>query len=248
MLVATLEDLQGSVEVVVFPKVFADTANSWTDDSVVLVSGRVDPRDEASQLLCEVVHAWEDAVRMGPVAFGAERDRLLGGARGRPGTWGGNEAGAGGGGANGRSSAPAPTPPEPWQPPVAVPRGAVTAAAPATETVAVPMAVADAGDEPAVPAEAVPLQASPVGAGTIAIGFEEDVAMELLLPAIESVTQAILDRPGPLPVVISIPVAGATRQVRLPHRAQWDDRLAEAIRQAAGLSLAVELRPSATEP
>ena len=77
MLVATLEDLQGSVEVVVFPKVFTETANFWTDDNVVLVSGRVDHRDEAAQILCEAVHAWEDAARMGPVAFGAERDRLL---------------------------------------------------------------------------------------------------------------------------------------------------------------------------
>ena len=39
MLVATLEDLQGSVEVVVFPKVFEQTAQSWADDSVVLVTG-----------------------------------------------------------------------------------------------------------------------------------------------------------------------------------------------------------------
>src|SRR4029078_1404264 len=76
MLVATLEDLQGSVEVVVFPKVFAETANSWADDTVVLVSGRVDHRDESAQILCEAVHAWEDAARMGPVAYGTERDRL----------------------------------------------------------------------------------------------------------------------------------------------------------------------------
>jgi DNA polymerase-3 subunit alpha len=237
MLVATLEDLQGAVEVVVFPKVFAETANAWTDDSVVLVSGRVDHRDEASQLLCEVVHAWDDAARMGPMAFSAERDRLLN-ARGRP-------------GGNGRPAAPAPA--GEWQPPVARPRGAVSAPAPVAVVgaPAVPIAVADpleeGSDEPAVPPEAVPLPAAPLGAGTIAIGFEEDVPMERLLPAIESVTQAILDRPGPLPVVISIPVAGATRQVRLPHHAEWDERLAEAIRQAAGVSLAVELRPTPSE-
>ena len=77
MLVATLEDLQGSVEVVVFPKVFEQTAHSWADDNVVLVSGRIDRRDESPQILCEAVHHWDDAVRMGPVAFGAERDRLL---------------------------------------------------------------------------------------------------------------------------------------------------------------------------
>jgi DNA polymerase-3 subunit alpha len=251
MLVATLEDLQGSVEVVVFPKVFADTANAWTDDSVVLVSGRVDHRDEASQLLCEVVHAWDDAVRMGPVAFGAERDRLLG-ARGRPGTWAGTGAASG----NGHAVATPPLPAGASEPPVARPRGAVSPVAPAapvavgpdTAAVPIPIAVAEASEEPAVPRGAVPLPASPEGAGTIAIGFDQDVPMDLLLPAIESVTQAILGRPGPLPVVISIPVAGATRQVRLPHRAEWDERLAEAIRQAAGLSLAVELRPAATEP
>ena len=105
----------------------------------------------------------------------------------------------------------------------------------------------DAEEAPA-PSDAVPLAASPVGAGTIAIGFEQEIPIERLLPAIESVTQAILGRPGPLPVVISIPVAGATRQIRLPHRAEWDERLAGVIREAAGLALAVELRPSATEP
>jgi DNA polymerase-3 subunit alpha len=244
MLVATLEDLQGSVEVVVFPKVFAETANAWTDDSVVLVSGRVDHRDEGSQLLCEVVHAWDDAARMGPAAYSAERDRLLN-ARGRPGSMGGNGAG-GGDGRTGVAAFAAQR-----QPPVARPRGATSPPIAVVEVAAVPIAVVDsadeAADEAAVPPEAVPLPASPLGAGTIAIGFEEDVPMERLLPAIESVTQAILGRPGPLPVVISIPVAGATRQVRLPHRAEWDERLAEAIRQAAGVTLAVELRPTPSE-
>ena len=106
MLVATLEDLQGSVEVVVFPKVFAETANAWADDSVVLVSGRVDRRDEAAQLLCEAVHAWDDAARMGPVAFGAERDRLNC-AAGVAGVW--TPAGGGANG-NGGSGAPVPAP------------------------------------------------------------------------------------------------------------------------------------------
>ena len=77
MLVATLEDLTGSTEVVVFPKVFSDTANAWADDSVVLVTGRVDHRDEGSQLLCEAVWAWDDAVRMGPAAFEGEYASLV---------------------------------------------------------------------------------------------------------------------------------------------------------------------------
>jgi DNA polymerase-3 subunit alpha len=227
MLVATLEDLTGSTEVVVFPKVLADTANAWADDSVVLVTGRVDHRDEGSQILCEAVHAWDDAVRMGPAAFGVERDRLLRARGGRP---GGN--GYRNGGGNGAGPGREPIGVTPAVPPVPVP-------------------VAESGGEPSdeapAPAGARPLRAAPTSAGTIQIGFDDDVAMDKLLPAIESVTAAIRGRPGSLPVVISIPVAGATRQVRLADRAEWDDRLAEALRRAAGMPVAVELRPVAAE-
>jgi DNA polymerase III subunit alpha len=97
MLVAQLEDLQGTVEVVVFPKVFTDTAPAWVEDAVVLISGRVDHRDDEAKLLCEAVHAWDDAVHMGPVAFSAERDRLARGRSGR-GTWGGGAGAAAGNG------------------------------------------------------------------------------------------------------------------------------------------------------
>ncbi len=252
MLVATLEDLQGSIEVVVFPKVFAETANAWADDSVVLVTGRVDHRDEGSQLLCETVHAWDDARQLGPVAFSAERDRVFR-ARGR-GAWNGPRNGNGNGNGNGDGPpvGEAATPPVV---PVARPRGA---AAPlsvqADPPVAVPVAAEERGDDraqdrdddaAAVPRDAVPLPASPAEAGTLSIGFEAEVAMDRLLPAIESLTAVIRGRPGSLPVVINIPVAGATRQVRLPERVAWDDRLAERLRQASGLALAVELRPVA---
>jgi DNA polymerase III subunit alpha len=225
MLVATLEDLTGSTEVVVFPKVFAETANAWADDAVVLVTGRVDHRDEGSQILCEAVHAWDDAVRMGPQAFGAERDRLLRMRGGRPGASGQR---------NGSGHGPAmETPP----------------AADATrQVVSIPVdAEPEISDEPPAPPDARPVRAAPRDAGTIEIGFEAGVAVDRLLPAIESVTAAIRGRPGPLPVVINIPVAGATRQVRLRDHAEWDDRLAEAVRRAAGLPVEVELRPVAAE-
>jgi hypothetical protein len=263
MLVATIEDLQGSVEVVVFPKVFADTANAWADDTVVLVTGRVDHRDDSSQILCEAVHAWDDAVRMGPVAFGAERDRLLRARGGRGAAYGNGSGGASGAGRNGAAGAasvpadmpsvqpirprgtgvaPGPVPGAPAAGPVPV---AVVGSEPPTEppTAAIPVGPPEVDDAPA-PADAVPLPAMAVGAGTIAIGFEEGVSLDLLLPAIESVTQAIRNRPGQLPVVVSIPVAGATRQVRLADRAEWDERLAEQVRQAAGVPVAVELRPT----
>jgi len=237
MLVATLEDLNGTVEVVVFPKVFAETANAWAEDAIVLVNGRVDHRDEGSQLLCETVHAWDDAVRMGPAAFAAERDRLA-----RPRRYG-NGGNGGNGTRNGNAqpgSAPAPLPVTP----VARPRGAAPLPVEPAAPVAVPVGESDEADAPA-PRDAVPLRATPAEAGTIAIGFEGEPPMDRILPAIESLTQAIRSRPGSLPVVITIPVAGASRQVRLPERVAWDDRLSERLRQAAGIPLAVELRPTA---
>jgi hypothetical protein len=240
MLVATLEDLQGSVEVVVFPKVFADTATFWANDSVVLVSGRVDRRDEEVQLLCEAVHAWDDAARMGPVAYGAERDRLNR-ARGSRGGWSGAPAVpvAAGGGGNGGSNGDVPVPVSAGEPVLVRPRGAVSV---------VPLeAPEEPSDEPVAPADAVPLTVAPPGAGTIQIGFEQGITLDRLLPAIESVTQAVRSRPGALPVVINLPVAGETRQVRLPHRAEWDDRLAESVRQAAGVPVEVELRAASVE-
>jgi DNA polymerase-3 subunit alpha len=232
MLVVTLEDLTGSTEIVVFPKVFADTANAWTDDAFILVAGRVDHRDEGSQLLCEAVWSWEDAMRMGPPAFSAERDRLLRMRGGRPGSPYRN----GNGNGNGHAIASPPAPP------IATPAPAAPVPVAAAEPVD-----ADDSDEPPTPADARPLAVAPPEAGTIEIGFEDGLSMDRLLPAIESVTAAIRGRPGPMPVVISIPVAGAVRQVRIPERAEWDERLAEVVRRAAGLPVAVELRPVATE-
>ena len=214
MLVATLEDLQGSVEVVVFPKVFEQTANAWTDDSRVLITGRVDHRDEGSQVLCEAVHAWEDAVRMGPIAFGIERDRLLAARPGRPGSNG-----------NGRPAVP-------------VPIDASPAVALAVEA---PVAVlAAVGDESVAPTEAVPLQSAPVGAeATISIIFAGALSADRLQPALEAVQSVLRGRPGPLPVVVSI--EGAPWRVKLPEQVAWDDRIDESVRQAAGLPVRVEL-------
>jgi DNA polymerase-3 subunit alpha len=242
MLVATLEDLTGSVEVVVFPKVFAETGNAWADDAVVLVTGRVDRRDDAAQLLCETVHAWDDAVRMGPLAFGAERDRLAR-ARSRPGTWSPN--------GNGHGASPVP--------PVALPRGVDSAeplvAVPVIASAPVPVGPVEPAEDSPAPFDAVPVRAGVSegevpqgGAATISIGFGSEVDLERLLPAIESLTAAIRGRPGSLPVVINIPVAGATRQVRLPLHAEWDEQLGDLLTRAAGLPLAVSLLAVAVEP
>jgi len=82
----------------------------------------------------------------------------------------------------------------------------------------------------------------------VEVVFESDAPVERLLPAIESVTQYLRGRPGPIAVVLQVPVAGATRQIRLPDRVAWDDRIVEGVRRAAELPVAVELRAPQGEP
>jgi DNA polymerase-3 subunit alpha len=223
MLVVQLEDLQGSVEIVVFPKVFTETANAWVEDAVVLVSGRVDHRDEEAKLLCDTVHAWDDAQRLGPAAYGAERDRLNRNRSGRP-----------------------PGPSDPLRPsigpsaevPVARPRGAEPLAP----------AVAASEETPA-PRDARPIPAVPEGAaGSLWISFAPDLSSDALLDAIESVTSIVRQRPGDLPVVLAVPVAGATRQVRLPQATGWDEEIEAVLRREVTAELSVERRPESAIP
>jgi DNA polymerase-3 subunit alpha len=237
MLVVQLEDLQGSVEVVVFPKVFADTAPAWTDDAVVLVSGRVDHRDEEAKLLCDTVHAWDDAARLGPVAYGAERDRLARNRGGRP------MAAT----ANGVGGARPVTPAEPPQDiPTVRPRGSERADGP--DTPVAPAPVPPAEEAPAPP-DATPIPAVAEGvAGSLWISFAPDLPTEALLDAIESVTSIVRQKPGALPVVLAVPVAGATRQVRLPQPTGWDEGIEAVLRREVSPQLRVERRPEATLP
>ena len=54
-----LEDMQGTIEILAFPKTFAATAEHWREESVVLVTGSVKLRDDDPQLICDSVEAFE---------------------------------------------------------------------------------------------------------------------------------------------------------------------------------------------
>jgi DNA polymerase III subunit alpha len=69
MSVVTLEDLQGSIEVVVFPRLYEQTAPIWQEGAILLVAGRVDHRGEEVSLLADIVVPWDEAVARGPEAF-----------------------------------------------------------------------------------------------------------------------------------------------------------------------------------
>ena len=55
MAAVQLEDTQGSIEVVVFPKVFAVTSASWREDAVLLVTGTVSMRNDEPQIAADAV-------------------------------------------------------------------------------------------------------------------------------------------------------------------------------------------------
>ena len=102
MAIATIEDLQGTIEVVVFPRLYETTRGTWRDGSILLVAGRIDHRGEEVSLLADLAVDWDDAVARGPEAFGRE---VAAGGRGRSGGYGRN--GNGHGQANGSGGAPA---------------------------------------------------------------------------------------------------------------------------------------------
>ena len=50
-----LEDIQGSIEVVVFPRTYAETRDLWQEDKIVIVRGRVDAERREPNLICDSV-------------------------------------------------------------------------------------------------------------------------------------------------------------------------------------------------
>lgn len=119
MAVVTLEDVQGPVEVIVFPRLYEQTAPTWTEGAILLVAGRVDHRGEEVSVLADLVVPWDEAVVRGPEAFardvaagerGAMRRRTPVNGNGS-GDRGGDRGGYGGDGGGGARRAPVPVGP-----------------------------------------------------------------------------------------------------------------------------------------
>jgi len=58
-----LEDLDGRVEVMVWPKVYASTKDLWQEGNILLVEGKVRLRDERVQLSCDSVQRYQPEAR-----------------------------------------------------------------------------------------------------------------------------------------------------------------------------------------
>ena len=96
MAVVTLEDLQGTLEVVVFPRTYEETIGTWRDGAILLVAGRVDHRGDEASLLADSVWDWDAVADRGPEAFAREVGSLD-----RRGRRGGGTGPRGGGPRNG---------------------------------------------------------------------------------------------------------------------------------------------------
>jgi DNA polymerase-3 subunit alpha len=66
MAVFTLEDLQGSVEVMVFPKTMADIGHLLADDTVVVLTGRVDKREDTPKFIPRELEVFEPLADVRP--------------------------------------------------------------------------------------------------------------------------------------------------------------------------------------
>jgi DNA polymerase-3 subunit alpha len=96
MAIATLEDLQGSIEVVIFPRLYEQTAPTWREGAILLVAGQVDHRGDEVSLLADLVRDFDTVAAGGEEAFAAEAAAAeKGRARRRSGNGNGNGRGGG---------------------------------------------------------------------------------------------------------------------------------------------------------
>jgi hypothetical protein len=170
MAVATIEDLQGTLEVVVFPRMYATSGGTFVEGAILLVAGRVDHRGEEASLLADAVWVWEDAASRGPEAIAGEvaaGERGRGNRRWGSGVGSGNGSGAGSGNGYGRPATPAvPAPP----------------AVPAT---------------PAVPSPAVGGPAVPPGAASSSAGASQ-AGPRIRVSPLRGGGVTVVDAPGPV--------------------------------------------------
>lgn len=238
MAIVTMEDLQGTVEVVVFPRLYEQTGPTWREGEILLVAGRVDHKGEEISLLADLVAAWDEAAAGGADAFARQVAATDRGSSRRGGGPNGGSNGAAGHGNGQRLVAPAPPP----RPLVAVGPGQGAAAIPYVsprrpgtegDTPLPPIAPAeplsayptmsgaavgpDQDDEPSVPDEArARIMAAATADGPIDAGpetilhvrFTGSAPSDRVVGAMEAFKAVLRDRPGATRVIIHVPVPG----------------------------------------
>jgi DNA polymerase-3 subunit alpha len=69
-----LEDVQGTVEVTVFPKTYKRTEALWEPDRIILLRGKVETRNEKTQVICDAAEEYADESRSAARADSTSQD------------------------------------------------------------------------------------------------------------------------------------------------------------------------------
>jgi DNA polymerase-3 subunit alpha len=271
MAVAAFEDLQGTVEVVVFPKMYATSGGTFADGAILLVAGRVDRRGDEASLLADAVWVWEDAVVRGPTAIASE---VAASDKPRR-TWPGKNGNGGSGNGYAKPAPPAVPAPRPVAPavePAAVPTPTVAPAVlvsplrggaplvpapssafgadespfPASEREDPPLpeeAQAAAVCESAAPTQ--PLEAP--ASGVLNVRFTRGADTARIVLALSELRAVLKDRPGSTRVVFHIPTEkGTTQPMEIRGGVAYDTELLSEVNRRLGEGL-VKLEVSGPE-
>jgi DNA polymerase-3 subunit alpha len=220
MAIVTVEDLTGSMEVVVFPQVWESTKSSWIEGEGILIAGRTEQRGEEWSVLVESVVPWEEASRLSAEAIRSKLTVSSGGRRFVK-----------------RTAAPLPN--------GGIPAGMV----PEGIEMDAPLVPERAPVEfdttaPAEPPPAEPLAGSmsnpdpveiPAGA-VLHIKFKARQSVEETIRAMEIVKGELRSRPGATRVVVHIPQAGGAQLLPMEQRSgvAWDAGLPAILRDRVG--------------
>ena len=260
MAVVTFEDLQGTFEVVVFPRTYEQTAGMWREGAILLVAGRVDHRGEDASLLADSVWDWDVASERGPEAIAREvgaLDRRAPRRSGGPGNGSGHSNGNGNGNGNGYAAAsgtvvvaaPVVSPMRHSDGPASLPSLAPAEPIP---TYAEPPDLATAtgssrdgeSDEPALPDEArsraaaaaaAPSRPMEARAGSVLnVRFAREAGPDRVVSAMRAVQAVLRDRPGDTRVIVHVPAPGGAALPMELRGVAWDQDLEAEVRRRVG--------------
>jgi DNA polymerase-3 subunit alpha len=91
MAVVTLEDLHGSIEVVVFPRLYERLADVFREDTILVVDGKVDARSDRTQIVVDRAEEWKRPETGSPPARVVASPRANGHDKGVNGSNGANQ-------------------------------------------------------------------------------------------------------------------------------------------------------------
>jgi DNA polymerase-3 subunit alpha len=215
MMFAQVEDLTGSVEVTVFPRVYEGTAQLWSADEILLVLARVEQRDEDPKLLCEHAVRFDDAGIQEIKRVADERRQFL--AKRAKFTRNGN-----GGGTAVQSAVQPGGGAFPRRP-----------SAPGRDESVIPQAQRASSETPHPPStrDISELDEPPA----LVIRFREVLDYERSIALFQKIQEVLKDHAGVSQVVLELPRnGGGMRRVQTSFRAKPSRELAEAVAHEVG--------------